>query len=66
VYDPGGSTCLALSIDGPECLRELEEFASAAGSVIVIVPTTTDRADLRHQLRERGYTVGSEWFTTAL
>lgn len=66
VYDPGGPTCLALSIDGPECLGQLEKFASAAGSVIVVVPTTTDRADLRHQLSARGYTVASEWFTKAL
>lgn len=66
VYDPGGPTCLALRIDGPEVLEEFEAFAQASGSVIAIIPTRTTHTDLRDALPRRGYTVASEWYAAPL
>ena len=62
VYDPGGLTCLATEIESPAALPLFEEFASASQAVVAIVPTLTSRLDLRTELRERGYTVASEWY----
>jgi hypothetical protein len=63
VYDPGGLTCLALSIDSVAALEPFERYAAASQSVIAIVPTTTDRLELHRELERRGFTVASEWFT---
>ena len=66
VYDPGGLTCLAMEIESLVALAHFEEFASASQAVVAIVPTLTSRLDLRAELRERGYTVASEWYAGTL
>lgn len=63
VYDPGGLTCLALSMESATALECFEQYAAASQAVIAIIPTTTERRDLRIELEHRGYVVASEWFT---
>ncbi len=63
VYDPGGPTALALRLDGPVAIAASEEFASASGAVVAIVPNFVSCLELRDELRHRGYTVASEWYS---
>lgn len=62
VYDPGGATCLAVRVDDPTGLANLERFASAAGAVVVIVPVRNEEVVLRDALDAANYVVASEWY----
>lgn len=62
VYDPGGVTALALRIE-PGAVQRFEEFASASGAVVGIVPVRISDEALRAELDERDFMVASEWYS---
>lgn len=62
VYDPGGVTALALSIE-PGAVERFEEFASASGAVVGIVPVRISEKALRAELDQRDFVLASEWYS---
>ena len=61
VYDPGGVTALAVRVE-PGAVERFEEFASASGAVVGIVPVRVSDEALRAELDQRGFVVASEWY----
>lgn len=66
VYDPGGLTCLALTIAEPAAVVRFERFAAASQAVVAVVPVTVGQTDVRNELRRRVYAVASEWYAGAI
>jgi N-acetylglutamate synthase-like GNAT family acetyltransferase len=62
VYDPGGPTALAVRIE-PGAVARFEEFGSASGAVVGIVPVRISDEALRAELDQRGFVVASEWYS---
>jgi GNAT superfamily N-acetyltransferase len=62
VYDPGGVTALAVRV-AAGAVRRFEEFASASGAVVGIVPVRISDEALRAELDERDFVVASEWYS---
>ena len=67
VYDPGGPVCLVEDWQGNEALlTEAEQTAAARGAVLVRVVCPHADQGQAERLRQRGYTVASEWYMASL
>lgn len=62
VYDPGGTTALALRIDHPDAVERFEAFAAASQAVVAIVPVRISDHSLRAELDRLEFAVASEWY----
>jgi GNAT superfamily N-acetyltransferase len=66
VYDPGGTTALALRADDPAEIPAFTRWGAASGAVLGIVPARTSEPELEHALTEAGYEPASDWFVRTL
>jgi hypothetical protein len=66
VYDPGGTTALALRVDDPAEIPTFTRWTSAAGAVLGIVPARASEPQLERALVEAEYEPASDWFARTL
>jgi hypothetical protein len=65
VYDPGGTTALARSIDAKH-VDAFTRWAAAQGAVLAIVPARAEASRLEAALAAAGYEPASDWFSTGI
>lgn len=65
VYDPGGTTALALETDAAE-VDAYDRWAAASGAVLAIAAARSTEPELEDALQRAGYEVASDWFAKAL
>jgi hypothetical protein len=66
VYDPGGTTALALRASDPAEIPAFTRWGAASGAVLAIVPARASEPELEHALSEAGYEPASDWFVRTL
>lgn len=62
VYAPGGPLFLADQPDDPACISVIAHEATERGAVLAVIPATPGSA-VAAELRRRGWTVASDWYT---
>jgi hypothetical protein len=60
VYDPGGTTALALAVDASHVVA-FTAWAAAQGAVLAIVPARAEERELEAALADAGYEPASDW-----
>lgn len=62
VYAPGGPVFLADQPTEPAAIKAIMDGATERGAVLAVIPAAPDGA-LAAELRRRGWTVASDWYT---